>query len=692
MATAAAFLNEEAIERRAQALTLIDPYRISTAPPDQLLRWQSMLGYGDAWGAWNVPPEWMPSGAGQRPSSRAISLTQLLPDNVDGASDAAVAMWAELLRFGLLRSLVPARRGGIATPATVAGELHLAKRLARAHLSAVPMATSLWVSVRDAAATEALKPSGWKILRSALWHLYQTGYLPELELTTRRVVGQVQEADRQGAALVAALSARSEPWQALPDRFVAECGWRVLWLMKQVGPTIVGTLERIATQDMPDEGARNRESDNALARRRAKHRNALVAGVEWRGLDGGLIAELPVARRHAVWRGSRSAEMQNEGMLFPPKRYADLLLLAGMLQSCHAFILLLSAAPRSSSVMSYTESCVDETPGQSPRIVGNTYKKRQEHVGRKRDFPAPKIVLQTARQQIKLARAVKAIARRDGEVDLGDHIWVHISNTGPSRQGQPLYTLNDRLDALVRFLGLEDLLGVDESCHPHRFRKTLGRLVALALVNAQMILMDCFGHDDPEVTLTSYILSDRTIHADVLRVQKELVILLASEAIESADELGGRGGEVVRDARTAMLKRLGKDALDPQDVAELASALTLEGRTWTTVGPGIICALPLGMTGPCAKRQGARNVANCRSGCDHQLLTQYNKTETDDTIAFLVDQLEAAITEENELMAAQWRSQLRNWLYRWREVFDKWADHPLLSSWVAPWASEAART
>jgi hypothetical protein len=40
---------------------------------------------------------------------------------------------------------------------------------------------------------------------------------------------------------------------------------------------------------------------------------------------------------------------------------------------------------------------------------------------------------------------------------------------------------------------------------------------ALSLTSAQIALIDCFGHDDPDVT-PGYMLTDKAVVADALRV------------------------------------------------------------------------------------------------------------------------------------------------------------------------------
>lgn len=691
MAKGSAYVHEETNDRRDNALLEVNARAISTYSLDDLAALKARLGYGEEWSTWEVPMHWMPKGRGQRDSSRITRATHCVPLDSSEDSESARLMWAEVLRLGLLRSLVPAKFGGVATPSTIVVELRLATRLARALLEKDAEAKSLWASIDDELGLKTLKKAAWRIIRGALTHLYQTGYLPTLALQGSRRNGAVLEVDRRGKSAPETVTQEGKKWQAFPDHFVAECGWRVLWIVRNLGPQILQVLEAVDEAGDP-QGQKGPLRGNGLRHARSSRHSNIVRQHTWIGADGGEITEVPfeldITRRESQPLPSASGGFTGVAFSWPPRTYYEVLLLANVLQAAHAFILLLSAGPRSSDVLSYTETCAESLDGGAPRLLGRTFKLAPEDEGRIRDYPAPRIVLQAAEQQAKLARVIKRIATTQTGKQFGDHLWVQVTPIGASKQGSQLNDLNFPLESMVHTIGVKQLLD-GTFCHTHRFRKTLARLVALALVNAQMILMDCFGHEDPEMTLLRYILSDKRIHADVLRVQKELVILLATDAIENAETLGGPSGETVRSAKAKALQRLGKSSLDPADVRELAEALTFEGRTWSVVAAGVICALPMGMTGPCAQRQGGRNTAECRSGCGHQILTDYNKSETDDTIAYIVEQLATATCAGNTILEGQWRAQLKVWLYRWSDVFEKWAAHPAIAPWADPWPGSA---
>jgi hypothetical protein len=252
---------------------------------------------------------------------------------------------------------------------------------------------------------------------------------------------------------------------------------------------------------------------------------------------------------------------------------------------------------------------------------------------------------------------------------------------GAAGIGGPKTDLNKSLDRMVTIFGLRHLLTREHPIlHTHRFRKTLARILALSLSSAQVVLMDCFGHDDPDVTL-GYMLSDKAIVADALRIQRELVIVMARDAIHGADELGGPMATVVRAARQRFIQIKKTNLLSPSDEFELADQLTLGGQQWVFVMEGVICTLSGLDSGPCGEGKGVRrDPLNCQAGCPSQLILAYHKNHANDMIAYLLPLLQRAVDEGAEGLVAQLSAQLRNHLYRWSDVYKRWVEHPLIAA------------
>ena len=667
-------LHPEQVRKRSEALSILDPKSIQTMSRRELLRLQKNLGYGNEWRVWEVPKSWLPKNA-QRTSDRTVRM-----DGCDSPSDSA---WCELLRFALARSLVPGQKGGIPKPKTVLTELKAATRIAPQLIAARKDQESFWSAITIDEMYAAARQGGL-ILASSVCHLYRFGLLADQPRGSVRDDGPA-ERNRKGEQVARHQVDNAKAYQPLTDEFTGQCGQRELWMIKTLGPALLNAAEAAIEAEIPPP-APNTRTPGCRTPRQQKEvarvlQNQIISNWKWVDFSGepinNLRFPLNLRRRISTGMGSMNGLPTHEDFSWPPRGLTDLLPLLGLLQSSHLWIVLLASGPRASTVASYTEKCLLPASGGGFRLTGSLLKTSDEFGGRKRDWPAPPIVVQAIRQQMRLARIFKRRANWTHPESLGDHLWVQTRNNAEDLGG-PVSDFSGLLDILVDRFGLRHLLG-DENprLHVHRFRKTLARIVALSLTNAQMILMDCFGHDDPEMTLHRYILSDPAILADVQQVQRELVVLMAKDAIEHAETLGGAMGIRVRAARSEFQRLHRKSELDPKDILELAEMLTLGGRDWVIVMPGVICTLPIGFTGPCAARQGGRNPANCQSGCSHQLLLDYHKTECDEMVSYIVDQLQAA-TDQESVTVPMWEGQLRNWLYRWRQVYDKWASHPLV--------------
>lgn len=673
-----------------KALSTVEPSDLASMSQRDLLAVQSMIGYGSTWGVWEIPIEWATPGSRTK-GSRIVSIASALPAEIEPSSEQASAIWMEVVKLGLLRAMVPTERRP-AAPGTVLGIVATAARLAKAIAAKQSDQNQFWGRLTIEEASACTNRFAYNTIYSFMHKLHKRRLLSDRLQVRIKTKGTSPERNRHNDPAPAAKPKHGRTYQALPDAFVAQCGWRVLWMIKQLGPTLLDAIEAAVSVAVPpstlsvDGAARERSRDwhqvvtNSV-------RDPVIANWDWRTPDGQRIDSLPfelaIKRRHGSDPRSGKVKPPFE---WPPKTFSEAITLLNQLQTAHAWILFLLAGPRVSEVLSYDEDCVVEIPTQpGNRVEGRTYKFVRHSQGRKRDFPAPKIAISVALQQVRLARLAKQIGDPANPDRFGKHLWVIV---GTSRAGNFLDSWSHNLDALATFFRLKNLLDPSNPrVHTHRFRKTLARLVALTMVNAQMILMDCFGHDDPEIALISYILSDKRIHADVVAVQKELVILLAVDVISNASSLGGPMGERVREKVAERILVLKKDTLGPADIYELAQDMTLNGRIGAIVTPGVICFLPPGGTGPCSKRQGGRDPGNCRSNCGNQVLMDFNKVETDETIAHIVPLLERAISDENEVMVAYLKGQLSNWLYRWRDVFDKWAPHPVVAANCPAWTT-----
>ncbi|PTA81239.1 MULTISPECIES: hypothetical protein [unclassified Stenotrophomonas] len=239
----------------------------------------------------------------------------------------------------------------------------------------------------------------------------------------------------------------------------------------------------------------------------------------------------------------------------------------------------------------------------------------------------------------------------------------------------------------VRSLGLQNQLGVG-GMNPHRFRKTLARIVALALVHAPKILMDVFGHRDEQMTIMRYILSDPKILSEVQQVVREMVILKGVEAIEKSAQLQGAGAEKLKRSVEQYAQLLGNSALEPQNMLEFARAMTAEGSSWAIIAPGIVCT-SFTSGGLCNKGHGQANPHYCHPKCSNQLTFPEEAEDLSGSVAraistinYNLELLQQAVQSEESMLIAQFQGQIRSLLGRWKEVDRYFAQSQLLKQMI----------
>jgi len=213
--------------------------------------------------------------------------------------------------------------------------------------------------------------------------------------------------------------------------------------------------------------------------------------------------------------------------------------------------------------------------------------------------------------------------------------------------------------------------------HMHRFRKTLVRIVALALVHAPKILMDILAHRDEQMTVMRYILADPGILSEIEEVTRELVILKGLEAIDKRDQLQGKAAPILRERVVRYASLLGKRALEPQNLREFVEVITEGGGGWAIIGPGKVCT-GFRKGGLCNDGTGEANPHYCNPECKNQLLfpdyEQVDGTvasavvEAIETLDYMIEQLRHSDENGEEMLIPQFAGQIKGLLRQWREV------------------------
>jgi hypothetical protein len=218
----------------------------------------------------------------------------------------------------------------------------------------------------------------------------------------------------------------------------------------------------------------------------------------------------------------------------------------------------------------------------------------------------------------------------------------------------------------------------------------VARLAALALTQAPKILMDVFGHKSIEMTLY-YILTDRDLQSEIEQVNRELRVMRAKQAVDhmleeeltsakkqSVGSYGGPASAMLNESikiQRERLHRQGKE-WDTSSSIELAEILTLQGKAWELVRPGVICTkFPGTEFGPCNKSTGRPEPSRCQSTCSHRLEEAFLREDVDKAIQAAVYAFENARDQGDELTQEAWAGQIKTNITRFTDLHSKWIEN-----------------
>jgi integrase len=644
----------------------------------QLLTMQHRLALGKTWGTIEIPMNLMPHGRFQNSCDRIHRLSEFLPRGVALDDPIAEKAWTEVLRFAVCRLTIPGpTRSDVVTYSTCAQNVRTLKRVVEKVLEKPVKKGHFWslVNKDELPATDVFV----SIIR-LLSHYCKRGALSDEIRVLQPVQADEAERDRIDEPEYSNSVDENRQWQPLPLEFVSQAGWRSVRIVRSIAPTLLDAWEAALQVPLPTSGSRGMCIGLKRSKELARYaRDQIIAHWDWRDERGESLRELGFDFHLKVCVHQKSSKkLVYEDLQWPPKTCAQVMSFAhALIKPAQLWMVLLGNGNRNGEVVSMRTNCLTPTVTGDFTWKGRTYKMAGIVGGRENKAVVPELIGQSILQQIRLAKSTRLTKGWRGNA-----LWV-----GYKSEDQK--DLSILLNKYVDHLGLRSLLGQENpSCHEHRFRKTLARLVALALTNSIMILKDCFGHTDAVMTLLSYIESDPTITQEVIKVQKELSIMMAVDVITNAETVGGPGAPALRKRAEDHLKRIGKSKFDPQNAYEFARRETFDGRSWMLVAPGVVCTAPHGsiqVATPCASGQPQHNPANCKTGCEWQLLLNgFEKTQADDTVEFALMNLQRVLDDEDEAGIAMWKGQAKTWLYRYDEVADKWKNHPLVLIHVPP--------
>jgi integrase len=638
------------------------PEDIQELVPERCLQLQAHLQLGNTYGAIELPRELCPPGQRSR-AHRYLDIRGSLSGNVPNEAIDPLVHW--LTRYALLVFSVPSSRRGHLQPNSALAVVRRVTKMvvfsAKAAADAGRPVLGDFVSVL--ASGRVPKNLGRDASQRWLRELDRMCYLRAQGLW-KYGPAALSQLDQSDLFDPVASNAGPLTWEPLPDVFVAEAGGHACWVIDQLGEALLDCATQLiavlAVDTTMYSVSYQRTCRTVMARQ-------LLAKYEWLSPDGQAIDRLPFALERTPTGTS---------ITWPPTTSDDVLSFLGLLQFSHMFVFLLSTGARVSETMSLESDCLS---GTHPEVtaIGRTYKLISRVGGELREWPLCKRGEFVIRQQVDLRAVTEAwhSMARVGAVS-ADHanksIWSSASSDGIMEN-----SVNRMFTYWVRALGLEGLLS-GKKIHSHRFRKTVARLIALAVVGAPKILMDLFGHKSIDMTL-HYILADPRIRAEVAQVAKAQTVMLAKEVIDESADLGGPAGVRIRLAVANERARLGRD-FHASDLAGMAEILTLGGKTWQIVRPGVICIKSVYEHGACTGRAGLPATDSCRSTCSHRLERAFLKEDVDAAINQAVGLYKQATEVGDEIMSEQWAGQILANLVRFPDLQAKWSKHAVVTS------------
>ena len=243
---------------------------------------------------------------------------------------------------------------------------------------------------------------------------------------------------------------------------------------------------------------------------------------------------------------------------------------------------------------------------------------------------------------------------------------------------------------------LAERIGMDPkpggiNLHPHRCRKTIGRLAGVALFNSPLVLKRLFGHKSIEMTL-HYILCDRDIRTEAEIVLRELRILHCAEALEEVREalaagvpLPGNNGVAAsrmvdavkeHEARLAKSGRVWSDG----SAYDLAYMLTSSGQGWRFIQKNIVCAKVPGEGGLCRKNRGEPDTANCKPQCDHRIVLALERRNVGEVVESYIDVASQARDEEQHMVFYESMSRLIEEIDAFPDIKSQYLEDPRIQS------------
>jgi hypothetical protein len=690
---------------RTAALKRFNLEEFQNLSMEDLLLAQTIAGHGDTWGAWVTPESICPSRLSK--SLRNYNIAQRLRHALvkNALAETSSNLTNELVEEGVL---VLTRLALLMRLAPTGGQGRgRTKRLKPSSLLANIF--NHWpLIIGRAIRRKAMKPDSQGLLscltEDDVRELGNSDYLrPELDrlytLSTRGLwtdlpprPGITLTTDPKGPKPETFPQNISREYQPISDRYLEEFGPRNLWLIRELGPRLVTLLEDLATHleglDWTKMNLYYLTSEyGAIPNFIAQH----LKDHPWEDSIG-----RPLKPDFPLKTGARAKDKFE----FPPRNWEQLRILSATLQSAHLFMALLASAARVGEVDTLPRSCVTTERDGKDYVRGWTYKLSGNLFGDARQWPAPTVLVQALGQQARLANVW--IRLPPGAIDEGlpaappahNALWLSLGIARTCNASERLDNLGQALQILAVRIGMDPKPdGIN--LHPHRLRKTIGRLAGIALFNSPLALKRLFGHKSIEMTL-HYILCDKDIQTEAEAVLRELRILHCADALDevrvalaTGSPLPGHSGgaasrmvDAVKD-HEARLTASGRAWADGS-AYDLAYLLTSSGKGWRFIKKNIICAKVPGESGLCRKNKGEPDTSNCKPECGNRVVLALERRDVGEIVEAYMDVALQARDDEGQYAVFYYSMErLLEELDNFPDIKEKYLADPQLQSLLA---------
>lgn len=675
----------------ARALDQFEAKVVQFMSPEALAQVQGLLGHGFEYGIWSTPRELVPQRI--QNSLRRVDLRKVVERHVKtlaprrSIDDRLIEEGVlHLSRYACIVRMAPT--GAILVkrnpldPSSIAlkldqpvGRIVAQAVIRKADANRAQGSPDLlsYLTAEDRSAFEKTSQTSVELNRltlmsaKGLWPI--APHISEPKRTTTSPKKAASERSTQG---------KTSPFLPLPDEYLEKMGPKVLWLVQEFGPNFISLLE-----DLPAlfSDIRFTASVKWIVDRRKERLQTYLSKFVWRGRDGRDLLPLPFDLKVNHGATSANAHPRQDWL---PTTWSGIKHLTSLLQTAHLWIALLATAGRISEVSALQKDCVQVGRDGKTYANGPTYKLTRSLFGEERQWPAPDILVHALGQQARLITARQKLdALMDGNsgpsLPNGGNLWGGLSDP----QGE-LVAEEEHLKSMATALGLSRKPG-GRNLHPHRFRKTIARLAAIAIVGSPKVLQRLFGHRDMAMTLY-YILTDKALSAEIEKVARELRVVRSRDlikdmheanAVTGAEAYGGHGG--VGAVALAQSVRAYEADLNCQGIAwsdssahDLAVMLTTNGTAFRLVSEHVICTKGPGDVGLCSKNRGEPNTASCQQGCVSRIEEKTARRDVRELIEALVRNSHRALEQSELLVFESYFNQLRTELARFADIEAEW--------------------